>query len=282
MSRQYKTYKVGSYNGQIKKDLPHGNGIMDYRNGSRYNGQFSNGKKHGYGKLRNVDGSTYDGDFMNDLKDGYGKIYTVNNILKFEGQFKNDIQSGTCISYYKNMIQYKGIAENRDANGEGEMNIITNCSFKGDDDSVLFIDGAFKGIFKNNKAIGSGILTFTEGNVYTGPVNDEMKMDGVGELVCKSDDIFKGFYKGIYKGSFKDNKRHGFGTMRYLDNPKDRGYWISNEFVGRDQCSHCLKFSSTKLQTCGQCKIPRYCNRDCQSRAWIDHKCDCLESIINT
>jgi hypothetical protein len=42
-------------------------------------------------------------------------------------------------------------------------------------------------------------------------------------------------------------------------------------------CDFCKKPEnpSKNLQRCTQCKKARYCNQECQRKAWQDHKKDC-------
>lgn len=40
-------------------------------------------------------------------------------------------------------------------------------------------------------------------------------------------------------------------------------------------CSFCFKSSTTSLDLCGGCKLVRYCNKECQKKAWPEHKKTC-------
>lgn len=56
--------------GQWERDMPNGDGIEWYVNGSVYVGKFVNGEKHGRGKLTFVSGEVYEGDFEFDNFNG--------------------------------------------------------------------------------------------------------------------------------------------------------------------------------------------------------------------
>lgn len=41
-------------------------------------------------------------------------------------------------------------------------------------------------------------------------------------------------------------------------------------------CEHCRQRKERAiLMTCGQCKVPQYCSRECQVAEWPDHEKDC-------
>lgn len=40
-------------------------------------------------------------------------------------------------------------------------------------------------------------------------------------------------------------------------------------------CDYCQTVSESKLQTCGGCRLVRYCNKVCQQLAWAKHKSFC-------
>uniref|UniRef100_A0A914XG67 MYND-type domain-containing protein n=1 Tax=Plectus sambesii TaxID=2011161 RepID=A0A914XG67_9BILA len=43
-----------------------------------------------------------------------------------------------------------------------------------------------------------------------------------------------------------------------------------------DHCSYCLvKKEESLLQSCSKCQFARYCNKECQRKAWPDHKKEC-------
>lgn len=51
--------------------------------------------------------------------------------------------------------------------------------------------------------------------------------------------------------------------------------YILSNFERKQRCDFCLeKFDS--LSRCSQCKFARYCSRNCQVKAWLDHKKECI------
>ncbi|KAI1347682.1 hypothetical protein F5Y01DRAFT_294534 [Xylaria sp. FL0043] len=53
----------------------------------------------------------------------------------------------------------------------------------------------------------------------------------------------------------------------------------AKEFVNRDgtprRCHGCGSKAKADLSKCGRCELFRYCNRDCQTNGWQDHKKFC-------
>jgi hypothetical protein len=43
----------------------------------------------------------------------------------------------------------------------------------------------------------------------------------------------------------------------------------------KNVCTNCHKRHQMKLMTCGECKMTRYCNAECQKADWINHKRYC-------
>lgn len=44
-------------------EVPHGQGVLTYRDGGRYEGAFEDGKQHGQGVLTMPDGMRHEGEF---------------------------------------------------------------------------------------------------------------------------------------------------------------------------------------------------------------------------
>ena len=64
------------YNGQIRKTdkIPHGQGIIIYKNGDQYQGSFQNGLKEGIGNFQSKIGFNYNGNFYKDNFHGFGRL----------------------------------------------------------------------------------------------------------------------------------------------------------------------------------------------------------------
>jgi hypothetical protein len=72
----------GTYTGQWKNRLPHGQGELTWDDGSFYDGSFRDGKMAGQGKLVFDNGHVYEGSWLNGKMDGQGKIDTETFVSK--------------------------------------------------------------------------------------------------------------------------------------------------------------------------------------------------------
>lgn len=102
-----------------------------------------------------------------------------------------------------------------------------------------------------------------------------MKLSGDISNMAESkhrEDVFEVF-------DFRDLKGRGLRALKSLA-PGDKVlestpfvYVLGNSVRGRC-CDFCFA-KSENLQRCSKCKFSRYCNRECQKRAWKEHKTEC-------
>ena len=203
-------FKNYIYFGEFKKDemVPHGKGILYYRNGDHYYGYFQNGKKSKLGIyfFRKKIGY-YKGEWEDNKMSGYGIYYLKNKNLKYEGQFKNNKKNGV------------GILTLNDGN-------------------------KIQGAWINNEFCEIGQITTKKGQIYKGEIKN-YKKDGNGYEYFPTYEKYIGLYSenkfsigryyfnngNKYYGSFKDNKMHGFGKMKYPFNE----FYSGNFFLGKKQ-----------------------------------------------
>ena len=58
------------YEGEYEDDLPHGEGVLKFKNGDKYEGQFDHDKFKGHGVYTSSDGSVlHEGNFSDDHAD---------------------------------------------------------------------------------------------------------------------------------------------------------------------------------------------------------------------
>jgi hypothetical protein len=77
----------------IHNDMPHGQGVFTYADGSVYTGPFSFGKMEGQGKLVFPNNDTYVGGFHDGRFHGQGKM-NFHNGDHYRGSFKEDHYHG--------------------------------------------------------------------------------------------------------------------------------------------------------------------------------------------
>ena len=63
MKKQVLEFPVGTYKGEVKNNLPHGKGVMNFKNGDKYEGYFLKGLRHGKGKDEFHTGDKYIGNY---------------------------------------------------------------------------------------------------------------------------------------------------------------------------------------------------------------------------
>ena len=84
-----KQYPDGIYTGELLNGKKHGQGKLEYADGSYHEGIFFNDMIWtGNGTVKYSDGSVYEGELVNGEKNGEG-------ILTYAGYFKNDRFIGT-------------------------------------------------------------------------------------------------------------------------------------------------------------------------------------------
>ncbi|CAC9614239.1 hypothetical protein [uncultured Gammaproteobacteria bacterium] len=183
------------YHGKVENNLFNDTaGFLNWTNGTAYVGGFKDGLMNGIGKIKFANGIKYKGQFKSGLVHGYG-IMNFTNGDKYEGYFKNDLFDGPGKLKYNNSDFYHGEFKQDNFHGNGFLSFSSG-------DIVTF-----GGIFFEGKA-QNGTLTFVNGDVYKGEVNNELYPHGKGEYIFK--DKEKKSQKGIFKyGKFnEDNNNH--------------------------------------------------------------------------
>ena len=60
------------FEGEWKKDVKHGRGLIKYADGETYDGEYRNDKKHGHGTMTYPSGDSYEGAYRHGKRDGSG------------------------------------------------------------------------------------------------------------------------------------------------------------------------------------------------------------------
>jgi hypothetical protein len=87
------TWKGGTYSGEMKDGIPHGEGEWSNTKGETYTGRWVNGKYSGQGSWTHPSGEKYDGYWKDGVFHGLGTWYGPNG-EKYVGQFKNGLWHG--------------------------------------------------------------------------------------------------------------------------------------------------------------------------------------------
>lgn len=150
----------------------------------------------------------------------------------FPKRIKKHSKEGLCVLKWKDNSFLKGIYKNNKLNGVG----------------IIYLSDKteYMGYFKNNKFNDFGIYyssdqTKIKGNWINGKIN------GIVEEKFKDGTIFQGEYINGYRngigtyfysdgsifiGEFKNHKMNGFGQLKYYDNKKYEGEFENNLFNG--------------------------------------------------
>ena len=179
------------YTGATQNGVPHGKGTIVYPNGEKIAGDWADGKLNGYAKHYNSDNLVvYEGEFKDHLKHGKGKQYSFDAAtLLYDGEWKNGLKHGKGTFY--------------DTHG-----------------SVVY-----DGEYENDKRTGKGILYSGNRIVYSGSFkNGEFCGKGISFHFCGSI---------AYSGEWKNSKPHGFGASFNEDGSTDKqGRWKDGVFSG--------------------------------------------------
>ena len=144
---------IKEYEGDIIKNdnnaIKHGKGTEYYKNkNKRYEGSFQYGKHHGYGKEYYYDKEIlkYEGEFKNDLYDKKGKEYDEKGQIIYDGEFKNGKYHGKGTLYRNGKVIYQGDFEENKLQGKGiEYNEEGEIVYSGE-----FRNNAYDGYGKKN------------------------------------------------------------------------------------------------------------------------------------
>jgi len=218
----------GIYRGARNKDkVPHGYGIMKYKNGNNYEGPWVNGMKEGVGgKFKHALGFTYEGSFVKDKKDGHGTLIMKNGD-RYEGQYIDDHKQGKGRFILAGGLgEYEGDYELGKMTGIGIFTYADGSKYEGEflnhkihgRGRRLYADkSVYKGGWAHGKKHGKGAMTFCEKSKYNGDWVDD-NMEGKGTVTFKNGDK--------YTGDFKYNKMQGYGNYTYMNEARYDGEYI--------------------------------------------------------
>jgi len=108
----------GIYSGQVKLNIPQGEGIWQHPDGIIYEGQWSNGLPQGKGKMTTEDGAIYVGNFENASFSGQGNLSWISG-ASYVGEFKGGQFFGKGTYTWPDGSQYIGEFVDNLCHGEG-------------------------------------------------------------------------------------------------------------------------------------------------------------------
>jgi hypothetical protein len=204
----------GRYYGPLRNGQLHGEGRIEWRNGSVYEGGFVDGLMSGRGKVRWASGGSYEGEFRDGMIDGQGEMSYADG-RKYRGGFllgnphgkgrhqnpEGEIHEG---DFSKGEFTGSGTYQRRDGTRyEGEF---VNWRLHG---RGRFTDPGgivYEGTFVNGDLDGKGTQTGPRGIRYAGEFK-QWRFHGQGELHLPNGDV--------YRGAFANGNYEGQGTLSY-------------------------------------------------------------------
>jgi len=236
------------YIGEVKNNLPNGEGSFFYSTESVYEGEWKKGLPNGYGKRVYDNGKIYDGEWENGKRHGKGIYYTVNDntgtketvianwvdnrlydekgeILfgdgsRYVGGIKSGYLSGKGCFYWNNgslsteglYIQGKlfGYVKRYYPDGQLKYEGEYKDGKKEGKGRTYYENGQlrYEGDFKGGKGNGKGKLYYDDGQLRYEGEYLDDKWNGIGKYF-----IMNGILS--YEGNFKDGKREGKGKQYY-------------------------------------------------------------------
>ena len=183
------------YEGETINGLPHGQGVMIYKEGTtgkvQYKGTWVNGECHGQGTMVYIDRSVYIGNFSHNLREGTG-IYETSDYT-YDGEWRNDAFNGFGRKIYRDknafIKHFAGEFVDGIIHGRG-----TTVYYNGDKEKATYIEG---------KRNGLASYYFLKGGYEEGYYSNDMR-EGKWEK----------FYNGQHftltykKGMIKKEKKH--------------------------------------------------------------------------
>lgn len=245
----------GRYRGELVDGRLHGQGRIDYSNGSYYAGNFRDGLFDGPGEWRGAGGEHYKGNFRQGLFDGMGELvyhdgtryrgsfrqgrmhgegHLQQEGMSYRGEFRNDLFHGLGALHRDDGSHYQGRFVRGEPQGEGlRSNALGRFSgtFK---DGLLQGEGSYQsedgdhynGEFRNDRFHGKGRYQSSTGEVWNGEFQDGA-LSGPGE--------FRGADGSHYAGEFRDWQFHGQGTLSLADGSVYRGQFGDGQYAGEGE-----------------------------------------------
>jgi hypothetical protein len=220
------------YSGPLRDGKLHGQGRLEWANGSVYEGSFADGVMAGRGKARWANGQAYEGEFRDGMLQGHGRMTMADGTV-YEGGFARSFFSGQGEISYPDGRKYRGSfamgayqGKGRHENADGEVH-------EGDFKANQFTgSGAYRrrdgmrheGEFLNWRPHGAGRFTDASGTVYEGTFAN-------GDLNGKGTQTGP---QGIrYAGEFRQWRFHGQGELRFPNGDVYRGGFANGSYDGQ-------------------------------------------------
>lgn len=214
----------GRYWGSLVGGIRHGEGRVEWSNGSSYSGSFVNGLFSGKGRHLSPSGDVFEGDFDQGMPSGNvtltmhtGTVYQgqarhgqlegrgrlTENGNVYDGEFKNNLYDGQ--GHFESAIhEYTGEFRQGQFWGKGELRLKNGRTYRGEfargefegKGSYSIPDGpTYEGDFVDGKLQGKGMVTYSNGAKQEGEFRD-WRLEGAGKYTDPEGNTYEGPYKG--------------------------------------------------------------------------------------
>mmetsp|Transcript_6264 Transcript_6264/g.9359 ORF Transcript_6264/g.9359 Transcript_6264/m.9359 type:complete len:516 (+) Transcript_6264:105-1652(+) len=197
----------------------------------RYEGSYLDGKRHGEGVVEYGDGSRFEGVFEHGemIK---GKMSFASGTV-FQGEMKNGAPDGNGIIEYASGARYKGAFVAGKKHGQGTFVAADGSHYEGSwtDDAVegfgkmVYSDGrSYEGEFVGGMRHGKGICTYPNGSTYVGDFVNDVR-EGQGKMTHEDN--------STYSGQWQQNQPHGNGVYTFANGDSYSGTWNNGKREGQ-------------------------------------------------
>jgi hypothetical protein len=193
-------WKGNTFIGEFSEGKLHGNVLVKYYDGSVFRGKYFNNSKNGPGKLLYSNGNYLVVNWVNNLPEGWGKLHDYEDLLLFEGDYKNGLKHGIGFEVIVDTgDKYFGEYQNGCIHGLGKYIFASGVTYVGE-----FQYGMKHGvgkiigkhffavcIFDNDRVLGNVDVTWDDGSKFFG--------------ICKKGSFFEGVLDlkhSVYRGSW--------------------------------------------------------------------------------
>ena len=204
----------GRYFGALREGKLHGQGRLEWANGSSYQGGFADGLMSGRGRLRFGNGDVYEGEMRDGMMHGQGEL-AYKDGRKYRGSFVRDDFDGKGRHESPEGEVHEGDFRKGEFTGSGTYKRRDGAHYEGQflnwrlHGRGRFTDpggNVYDGQFVNGEFEGKGTLTGPQGNRYSGDFK-RWRFEGQGELRLGNGDL--------YRGGFANGNYDGQGTLTF-------------------------------------------------------------------
>ncbi|KAG2456091.1 RS10B protein, partial [Polypterus senegalus] len=210
-----------TYQGDFVMNVPMGQGIYSWLDGSIYDGEVKDGMRHGLGTYTGgIKPVSYIGNWVCGKRHGKGTMYYNREKTSwYQGDWVNNIKEGWGTRRYQSGSIYEGQWQNNVRHGEGTMKwLATHDQYSGQWDNGI----------QHGQGTHMWFLVRTPDSLYP------MRNAYVGEFVQGLRHGFGKFYYAngtLYDGEWRYNKKHGQGKFVFKNGRLFEGEFVEDRML---------------------------------------------------